>query len=283
MNPLDYLESLSSQTDSSPHLFSRKSTPARLQLAEPPKTVKAVEEGYVYNIWYHKWSGGGFDAYKKQVEEITPAQFRVSISQDEGTTKADETPGRVPFCLYFARGCCSRGKNCNYLHRLPSPHDAQICDPSRDIFGRTRFASDAEDFKGVGSFNRDNRTILVSNFGMSPTIDQNLLDNFGEFGEILNHRVDVEKSTALIEYKYRANAEFAKEAMQGQSLGQKEVVICRWSSRDDVFGSQKRLQSVILDKKSPEVKKVHVEAADDTSEVLVDQEAAFNAFLKTLD
>ncbi|KAL0206630.1 hypothetical protein P9112_001937 [Eukaryota sp. TZLM1-RC] len=282
MNPLEYFSSLHN-TSKSTYDYSRKDSPARRQVSAPPVATKGVEEGYAYNVWYHRWSGGGFDTFKKQVEEIAPAQHRCDIKQDEGTTKADETPGRVPFCLYFARGCCSRGSSCAYKHRLPCPPDSDALEPARDIFGRTRFSTDRDDYRGVGNFNRECKTLQVSNFGMCPTIDSDLMEHFSQWGEVKGIQVDSERCIAFVEYRYRGNAEFAKEAMQGQALNHKEILLIRWSQRDDIFEKpkSKRRQEETTSETEPPPKKVNVEAAPKGKSLSTEQ--LYADFLSTLE
>ncbi|KAL0234928.1 hypothetical protein GEMRC1_001510 [Eukaryota sp. GEM-RC1] len=282
MNALEYFESLTQKPMQDSTIVSlsetRKSTPARRQIQAVPQTSKAVEEGYAYNIWYHRWSGGGFDSFKKQIDEVAKAQYRCIIDKDEGTTKADETPGKVPFCLYFARGCCARGSSCQFKHRLPLPVDSHVLDASRDVFGRTKFSSDRDDYQGVGSFNRECKTLQVSNFGMNPSIDLDIRDHFSEWGEIFDMRVDPERCVSYIEFNHRGNAEFAKEAMHGQSLNHEEVLVVKWSQRDDMFRDKKRRA---VTQKEPEVKKVCVESVEVEAD-FTDQDK-FSNFLSTLE
>lgn len=56
------------------------------------------------------------------------------------------------FCLFFARGVCPKGQDCDYLHRLPTIHD--MFNPNVDCFGREKFSDYRDDMGGVGSFMR---------------------------------------------------------------------------------------------------------------------------------
>ena len=61
-------------------------------------------------------------------------------------------------------------------------------DHSRDCFGREKHADYRDDMGGVGSFNRQNRTLYVSKIVESPDKKQTqetLLRHFGEWGKIV--------------------------------------------------------------------------------------------------
>lgn len=49
------------------------------------------------------------------------SQTRCVIMRDAGYTRADMTNNKY-CCLFFARGCCPYGHECNFLHRLPLPN-----------------------------------------------------------------------------------------------------------------------------------------------------------------
>lgn len=118
-----------------------KRRPAPKQVEEGEVEKKAVEQtGQTYNVWYHKWAGGDrFDGYNAK----TKSQTRCKIERDIGYTRAD-TNGNLYCCLYFARGCCPKGSNCTYLHRLPMP-DTVLPDASLDVFGREKHSDYRDD------------------------------------------------------------------------------------------------------------------------------------------
>lgn len=131
----------------------RKRRPARPQVdpadfkSEPPP-----QTGTVFNIWYNKWSGGDReDRYLSQ----TAARGRCQVSVDSGYTRGDTIQGSF-FCLFFARGLCPRGQECEYLHRLPGLHDH--FNPNVDCFGRDKFQSYRDDMGG-----KFKQYIIISN------------------------------------------------------------------------------------------------------------------------
>jgi hypothetical protein len=63
-------------------------------------------------------------------------------------------------CIFFSRGCCPYGWECEFLHTLPDP-DASLPESSKDCFARDKFADYRDDMGGVGSFNRQNRTLYI--------------------------------------------------------------------------------------------------------------------------
>jgi hypothetical protein len=56
--------------------------------------------------------------------------------------------------------------------------------------------------------------------------------HFGEWGQIEHVHVLTGKGVAFVTYKNLMNAEFAKEAMQGQTLESAEMINVRWANED---------------------------------------------------
>ena len=192
-------------------IIRKKRRPARPQI-DPAlvKSERPPQTGTVFNIWYNKWSGG--DREDKYLSQ-THAKGRCNIARDSGYTRADSRPGSY-FCLYFARGICPKGQDCDYLHRLPTIHD--IFNPNVDCFGRDKFADYRDDMGGVGSFNRQNRTIYVGRIHVTDDIEEIVARHFAEWGQIERIRVLNNRGVAFITYTNEANAQFAKEAMAHQ-------------------------------------------------------------------
>ena len=97
-------------------IIRKKRRPARPQV--DPSTMKSEpppQTGTIFNIWYNKWSGG--DREDKYLSK-TAAAGRCNIAKDSGYTRGDKVVGSY-FCLFFAKGLCPRGQECEYLHRLP--------------------------------------------------------------------------------------------------------------------------------------------------------------------
>ncbi|SPN97640.1 related to CWC2 - involved in mRNA splicing [Cephalotrichum gorgonifer] len=216
-------------------IIRRKKRPARPQVdpsfldAEPPP-----QTGTTFNIWYNKWSGGdGEDKYLSK----TAAKGRCNIALDSGYTKADRVAGSY-FCLFFARGICPKGQDCDYLHRLPTIHD--MFSPNVDCFGRDKFSDYRDDMGGVGSFTRQNRTIYVGRITVSDDIEEIVARHFAEWGQVERVRVLNTRGVAFITYSNESNAQFAKEAMAHQSLDHDEILNVRWATPDPNPMSQAR-------------------------------------------
>ncbi|KNZ72161.1 Pre-mRNA-splicing factor CWC2 [Termitomyces sp. J132] len=200
----------------------KKLKPARKQVkaGEVVKT-ETPQTGKEYNIWYNKWAGGDReDNYSNKVK----SQTRCNIKRDSGLTRANTT-GMKYTCLFFARGCCPYGWD------------------SKDCFARDKFADYRDDMGGVGSFNRQNRTLYVGRIketGTGLETEEVVRRHFKEFGEIerddspTTHAVKVlqYRSVAFVTYKYEIHAQFAKEAMACQSLDNDEILNVRWATED---------------------------------------------------
>ncbi|KAL2315165.1 Pre-mRNA-splicing factor cwf2 [Schizosaccharomyces pombe] len=232
-------------------IVKRKKQPARKQIETRPEYEMEPEQpGQVYNLWYNKWSGGmRQDPLKSQVKSET----RCVISRDSGYTKADKNPGSF-FCLYFARGMCSEGSKCEYLHRLPK--DTDFFNANVDCFGREKHADYRDDMGGVGSFLRQNYTLYVG--GITPTddIEEIVSRHFAEWGDIERIRVLNSRGIAFITYLNEANAQFAKEAMAHQSLDHDECLNVRWATTDPNPASQARNQRRLEERAANAVKKL---------------------------
>lgn len=216
-------------------LIRRKRRPARPQV--DPSTITSTpppQTGTIFNIWYNKWSGGDReDAYLSK----TAAPGRCNIRNDSGWTAADKTPGSY-FCLFFARGLCPKGHECQYLHRLPGIFD--VFNPNIDCFGRDKHSDYRDDMGGVGSFLRQNRTLYVGRIHVTDDIEEVVARHFQEWGEIERTRVLTGRGVAFITYVNEANSQFAKEAMAHQALDNKEILNVRWATVDPNPLSAKR-------------------------------------------
>lgn len=218
----------------------KKLKPARKQV-KPGDVVKTEtpQTGKEYNIWYNKWAGGDReDSYSNKVK----SQTRCNIKRDSGLTRANTT-GMKYCCLFFARGCCPYGWECEYLHQLPDPSTA-LPDSSKDCFARDKFADYRDDMGGVGSFNRQNRTLYIGRIKETGTGDETeevVIRHFREWGTIekkedspsgLAVRVLQYRSVAFVTYKSELHAQFAKESMACQSLDNDEILNVRWATED---------------------------------------------------
>ncbi|OKL64408.1 Pre-mRNA-splicing factor cwc2 [Talaromyces atroroseus] len=216
-------------------IIRRKKRPARPQV--DPSTVKSEpppQTGTTFNIWYNKWSGGDReDKYSSQ----TAAPGRCNVAKDSGYTRADKVAGSY-FCLFFARGVCPKGQECEYLHRLPTIHD--IFNPNVDCFGRDKFSDYRDDMGGVGSFTRQNRTLYVGKIHVSDDIEEIVARHFQEWGQVERIRVLTSRGVGFVTYSNEANAQFAKEAMAHQSLDHNEILNVRWATVDPNPLAQKR-------------------------------------------
>ncbi len=67
---------------------------------------------------------------------------------------------------YACRGICHKGKDCDYLHQLPTEYHEQLLtsDHTVDIFGRDKLAGSNMGTKGVGTYDRESKTLYV-NYG----------------------------------------------------------------------------------------------------------------------
>jgi Torus domain/RNA recognition motif. (a.k.a. RRM, RBD, or RNP domain) len=216
-------------------LIRRKRRPARPQV--DPSTITSEpppQTGTIFNIWYNKWSGGDReDAYLSK----TAAKNRCNISRDSGYTRADKTPGSF-FCLFFARGICPNGHECQYLHRLPTLFD--VYNPNVDCFGRDKFSDYRDDMGGVGSFLRQNRTLYCGRIHVTDDIEEIVARHFAEWGQVDRIRVLTSRGVAFITYTNEANSQFAKEAMANQALDHSEILNVRWATVDPNPLAQKR-------------------------------------------
>ncbi|KDR68612.1 hypothetical protein GALMADRAFT_272533 [Galerina marginata CBS 339.88] len=209
----------------------KKLKPARKQVkAGDVVKTETVQTGKEYNIWYNKWAGGDReDSYSNK----TKSQSRCHIKRDSGLTRANTT-GMKYICLFFSRGCCPYGWECEYRHTLPDSTDS-MPDSSKDCFARDKFADYRDDMGGVGSFNRQNRTLYVGRIketGTGQETEEVVARHFREWGTIERIRVLQYRSVAFVTYVSEFHAQFAKESMACQSLDNDEILNVRWATED---------------------------------------------------
>lgn len=216
-------------------IIRKKRRPARPQVeAGTFKSEPPPQTGTIFNIWYNKWSGG--DREDKYLSK-TAAPSRCDIGRDSGYTRGDKIVGSY-FCLFFARGLCPRGQECEYLHRLPGIHD--LFNPNVDCFGRDKYSDYRDDMGGVGSFMRQNRTLYVGRIHVTDDIEEVVARHFAEWGQVERIRVLTARGVAFVTYSNEANSQFAKEAMAHQALDHSEVLNVRWATMDPNPLAQKR-------------------------------------------
>ncbi|KAL8948873.1 MAG: hypothetical protein Q9222_004977 [Ikaeria aurantiellina] len=222
-------------TQKTKKIIRKKRRPARPQV--DPGTFKSEpppQTGTIFNIWYNKWSGG--DREDKYLSK-TAAPSRCDVHRDSGYTRGDKIAGSY-FCLFFARGLCPRGHECDYLHRLPGIHD--LFNPNVDCFGRDKHSDYRDDMGGVGSFMRQNRTLYVGRIHVTDDIEEIVARHFAEWGQVERTRVLTARGVAFVTYSNEANSQFAKEAMAHQALDNNEVLNVRWATVDPNPLAQKR-------------------------------------------
>ncbi|KAJ1633491.1 hypothetical protein T492DRAFT_590232, partial [Pavlovales sp. CCMP2436] len=211
------------------HAYGAGERPARLQLDLSTVKLQAVEVSGDYNIWFGRYSG------ERGYARSAPAATRCHLDTDAGLTIADHTESNAPLCLHFAHGACGYGKNCNFRHRAPLEADESSGETRVDIFGRERHATFRDDMGGVGSWQRDQRTLYIGRVcvtGAEAEVHATVWNHFSEWGEIEYCRVLMTKGCAFVSYRLRCAAEFAKEAMADQALEKDEQLNLRWASED---------------------------------------------------
>ena len=222
------------------HRFAKKpklTRKARIQMtfankASLQRALPNVGDASVYNVWYDRWYTEDRDKYGGVSNPDAIPFSKCDPERDSGLTRADEGITRDPlFCVYFARGCCGKGYMCRFLHRVPTQEDELHIEKTRDCFGRERHRVDREDMSGVGSFERECRTLHVSRVGKYQREEWEpvLRKHFGKFGDITKVKCFYSRSVAFIKYTCRLNAEFAKEAMHEQAMDKSEVLAVKWA------------------------------------------------------
>lgn len=214
------------------------SKPARLQV-DPDQIQdddKPPQTGHTFNVWYLQWAGGDPTA-----RDQTKLKFRLDVEKDSGYTRGKD--GRSLICLFYSRGCCYRGKNCLYLHRPPKPEDARIA--TQDCFGRDKTGDYRDDMSGVGSLSRVNKTLYVGGIIATDKIHEQVSKQFLEYGAIDKLKVLPAKKCAFVSFRLEAEAQFTKEAMDRQSLGENDVLTVKWANEDMNPEAQRLVQQEI--------------------------------------
>lgn len=208
------------------------------------KVYQRAENHGEYNIWYGKYLD-----WDKDMGPRPHADTRCNVARDAGGTRADnlkDGSGNQHICMHFARGACSKGRKCTFLHRLPRVEDERKIGLTFDCFGRSKFGDDKEDMGGIGSFNKDCRTLYIGNIGhihgavrkkredlsADAKAQEILARHFGEWGLIDMLSYKPKHNCAFVTYRSRLYAEFAKVAMADQSLDGEEQLNIRWAYDD---------------------------------------------------
>ncbi len=132
--------------------------------------------------------------------------------------------------MHFSHGTCIKGPKCPFLHRLPTPQD--YFPITQDVFGREKHRTERDDMMGVGSFEKEGKNLYVGNITNSPDAERIVAKHFSEWGEIEHIRMLTGRGIAFVRFRHRCSAEFAKEAMFGQSLDHNEILLVKWANDD---------------------------------------------------
>lgn len=198
----------------------QQDAPARQQVKQPVTNLEESNDMMNYNIWSHRGYRPG--RQRQEGKSIQLSQYRCHRDLDCGWTRG-EKGGCTFICIYFARGICHHGSDCNFRHRVPDAsfelhHRTQ---PQYDIFGRDR---DAElvGTKGAGCLSRDCTTLYIYLGALASLpkeqVEEMLQEDFGEWGEIEEVNVVPRKAIGFVRFVFRSSAEFAKAAMHQQQL-----------------------------------------------------------------
>lgn len=220
--------------------------PARRQaLASEAQEFSHCEGQNEYNIWYGRHLTDRYSRPSHTDRDAAP--YRCDPELDAGYTAADTQPGNSEayFCAFFAKGCCTKGSECRYKHRIPTLEDECTLEWSRDIFGRERHRDHRDDMGGAGSFNHECRTLFVGGLQIDPleedgiqNLEKFLWESFGAWGDVQAVRVIPKKLIGFVTFAYRVQAEFAKVAMADQNFGKHgSLLSVKWAHQD---GNAKR-------------------------------------------
>ena len=212
-----------------------RNRPARRQSDRDLSKIAYKEGSERYNIWYHRFSTDRFDD-SVRIAATTLCDPWV----DSGWTQADLKHAQTtPFCLWFARGCCSKGELCRYRHRVPTKLDDENSDQMVDIFGRERHANHKDDMGGVGSFLKECKSLYISEIELEESVpdavqklEAQIWKLFHPWGPIVSVRVIPSRRIAFVKFEYRSAAEFAKVACANQPCGVSEGINVRWAFED---------------------------------------------------
>eukprot|EP00117_Sycon_ciliatum_P018484 scpid69413/ scgid17074/ Pre-mRNA-splicing factor cwc2 len=241
--------------------FSHRQARCQVDPEEAKKTHFRPEGAGEFNIWYGRYVGEMWNEHHNE----GPSPYRCDARKDSGFTKATlEGSGARFFCVFFAKGCCHLGPECGYLHRVPRDEDARHIDQAHDVFGRDRHRQHNTTMSGVGSIEKDCKTLYAGNLHCRRTgTEDELKEEFGEWGEIERMNIIRTRNIAFMTYKNRINAEFAKVAMSSQQLGGHTLMNVRWAYDDPnpraqlkrLHESQEQMLSVLKDRSEygPEV------------------------------
>lgn len=215
--------------------------PARRQaLASDIENISHWEGQNEYNIWYGRHLTDRYNRPSHLDREA--ASYRCDPELDAGYTAADTHPGNSEayFCAFFAKGCCTKGSDCRYKHRVPTLQDECMLEWSRDVFGRERHRDHRDDMGGAGSFNHECKTLFVGGLQVDPLeedgiqgLEKFLWEAFGVWGDVQSVRVIPKKLIGFVTFAYRVQAEFAKVAMADQNFGKHGPLLSvKWAHQD---------------------------------------------------
>jgi len=191
------------------------------------------------------WDGRRQKAHRQPKEgrgTKLKSEYKCIPDLDSGYTRG-ECAGCSYHCIYFARGICHHGSDCNYLHRIPTASDEvkHFSEPQYDIFARDRLDEEGAT-KRIGSISRECTTLYIYLGGAATqppaVLEKAVTESFSPWGPLDDVRVIPSKAIAFVRYQWRSSAEFAKAAMHQQTLTNIDiskvdhVLDVRWANDD---------------------------------------------------
>lgn len=176
--------------------------------------------------------------WKRRKAPLTRATHRCDVEADAGATLATTHATSPLRCVFFARGVCHRGPQCDYVHEIPDDAFFRYAgtQPQFDCFGRQRSGEDLTNRNDCTTlFIYLGGVLIGSNENNADVIAKLIHNDFSAFGPISFVNVIINKSIGFVRYSHRSSAEFAKEAMHRQCLRgdrTETVLSVRWANED---------------------------------------------------
>ncbi|KAJ3340672.1 Dom-3 Z [Gonapodya sp. JEL0774] len=193
-----------------------------------------------YNIWYNRWLGdldrkkGGLTLHSSAPVQLNEHLRGVIHFKIQDTRVVHANDRIVAFSASILRmDVAAKVPNANIFTvslALKTKSDGR---GRRTALGeQNTSAENRDDMGGTGSFLKDSRTLYMNRIAPYKDIKAVVIKHYSEFGEIEHVNVLPSKNVAFVRFRHRLQAEFAKEAMFGQSLDSNEILNVRWATAD---------------------------------------------------
>lgn len=187
---------------------------AALKIADQMPQSDVNKEYYIQNIEKELKNGDGTNAAGAVGKSLAASEMLSKLARTAPYYKRN----RPHICSFWVKGECKRGEECPYRHDKPNEPDDPLCEQNiKDRYYGLNDPVADKILKRAASLptleppeDKNITTLYIGNIGEHLT-EQDIKDNFYQYGEIRSINMVSRQQCAFVQYTKRVAAELAAE------------------------------------------------------------------------